>query len=163
VSDFLRRPSSRNNSDGGSVGRRSTSEHRIGARGFGKTDQPRLGQNPHGGNPIYMEKSHLLIEDADTNLLLTENRNKLDWIDIDRKGERKYSPAQRTRIRGSALPGRDDSVLGYRADVGWHAGERKEKSNVPAGFRPKSRFQIRNSFFSNLFYKLQINLNSNQI
>jgi hypothetical protein len=40
---------------------------------------------------------------------------------------------------------------------------------APAGWaapkiRPKSRIQFRNSFsFSNLIYKLQINLNSNQI
>jgi hypothetical protein len=135
-SSFQQRPSSGNDSDGGGVGRRSSSKHWIGARGFGKTDQrQRLvrrrqldwGQNPHGGNPIYREKSHLLIEDAETNLLLARNRTKLDWIEIDRKGERKYSLARRTGIRGSALPGRDDSVLGYRAEVGWRAGERKGK------------------------------------
>jgi hypothetical protein len=126
-SGFQRHPSSRNNSDDGGVGRRSSSKRWIGARGFGKTYQRwRLvrrrqlgwGQNPHGGNPIYREKSHLLVEDKETNLLLTGNQNKLDWIEIDRKGERKYSPTRRTGIWGSALPGRDDSILGHRAEVG---------------------------------------------
>jgi hypothetical protein len=159
--------------NGDGVGRRSSSKHWIGARGFSKTDQwwwlvrrrqLGWGQNQHGGNPIYRGKYHLLVEDAETNLLLTGNRNKLDWIEIDQKGETKYSPVWRTGIRCSALPGRNDSVLGYRGEVGWRMGERKgKKSNGLAGFRPKNRFQIRNSFFSNRFYKLQFNLNSNQI
>jgi hypothetical protein len=82
-----------------------------------------LGEKSTRGNPIYREKSHLLLEDVETNLLLIRNRNKLDWIEIDQKGERKYSPARRIGIRGSALPGRDDSVLIYPAEVGWHARE----------------------------------------
>jgi hypothetical protein len=84
------------NSDGGGVGGRSSSKHSIGARGFGKIDQ-----------------RWWLVEYAEMKLLLTGNRNKLDWIEIDRKGERKCSPARRTGIRGSAFPGRDDSVLVY--------------------------------------------------
>jgi hypothetical protein len=76
------------------------------------------------------------------NLLLTGNRNKLDWIEIDRKGERKYSPTRRTGIRGSALPGRDDSILGYRAEVGWRAGKRKGKKIVGRlGFGPRADFK----------------------
>jgi hypothetical protein len=78
------------------VGGRSSSKHSIGARGFGKIDQ-----------------RWWLVEYAEMKLLLTRNRNKLDWIEIDRKGERKCSPARRTGIRGSAFPGRDDSVLVY--------------------------------------------------
>jgi hypothetical protein len=44
---------------------------------------------------------------------------------------------------------------GYaRGETGWAAPK----------IQPKSQFEVRNSFsFSNLFYKLQINLNSNQI
>jgi hypothetical protein len=137
------------NSDG--VGRRSSSKRWIGARGFSKTDQRwwlvgrrqlGWGQNQHGGNPIYGEKYHLHVEDSETNLLLTGNRNKLDWIEIDQKGERKYSPVWRTGIWGSALPGRDDSVLGYRAEVGWCMGERKGKKVMGRlGFGPRTDFK----------------------
>jgi hypothetical protein len=50
--------------------------------------------------------------------------------------------------------------------LGWatHKVGKAGQAGPTAGFWPKRRFQIRNSFsFSNLFYKLQINLNSNQI
>jgi hypothetical protein len=54
-----------------------------------------------------------------------------------------------TRLNGSDL-----APLHVRGEAGWAA----------LKIRPKSQFQIRNSFsFSNLFYKLQMNLNSNQI
>jgi hypothetical protein len=171
-SGFQRRPGSGNNSDGGGIGRRSSSKHWIGTRGFGKTDQRRRlvrrrqlgwGQNPHGGNPIYRGESHLLVEDAETNLPLTGNRNKLDWIEIDQKGERNI--LLREELGFKVRLSRDATTPSWATGPRWwHAGERKgKKSNGPAGFWPKSRFQIIFFSFSNLFYKLQINLNSNQI
>jgi hypothetical protein len=55
--------------------------------------------------------------------------------------------------------------LGHGASRLGHAGRARGKAGWAAPMiQPKSRIQIRNSFsFSNLFYKLQINLNSNQI
>jgi hypothetical protein len=79
---------------------------------------------------------------------LTRNRNKFDWIEIDRKGERKYSPARKTGIRGSALLGHDDTVLGYRAEVGWRTGERKGKKVMGwLGFGPRIDFNKKFFFF----------------
>jgi hypothetical protein len=55
--------------------------------------------------------------------------------------------------------------LGHSANQLGHARRACGETDWAAPkIQPKSRIQIRNSFsFSNLFYKLQINLNSNQI
>jgi hypothetical protein len=55
--------------------------------------------------------------------------------------------------------------LGHGASQLGHAGRARGEAGWAAPkIRPKSRIQIRKHFsFSKLFYKLQINLNSNQI